>query len=49
LLISLGLLLRIAVGVARIPTRGIQSNVLLRSSWVRIRDLVMPVSMPVAR
>lgn len=49
LLISLGLLLRIVVGVAHIPTRGLRNNVLLRSSWLRIRDLVMPVSTPLTR
>jgi GT2 family glycosyltransferase len=49
LLISLGLLLRIIVGVARVPTRGLRSNILLRSSWLRIRDLVSPVSTPLAR
>jgi O-antigen biosynthesis protein len=48
LLIALGLLLRIAVGVTRIPTRGLRSNVLLRSSCLRICDLVMPVPMPLA-
>jgi GT2 family glycosyltransferase len=46
LLISLGLLLRILAGLALIPRRGLKGNIVLRSSWLRLSDLIRPVSMP---
>jgi GT2 family glycosyltransferase len=47
-LLSLGLALRIAAGLALIPRRGLRHNVVLRSSWLRMVDLIRPASMPVA-
>jgi GT2 family glycosyltransferase len=47
-LLSLGLALRIAAGLALIPRRGLKHNVVLRSSWLRMVDLIRPASMPVA-
>ena len=40
LLISVGLILRVAAGLAAVPKRGVRNNRLLRTSWLRMRDLV---------
>jgi GT2 family glycosyltransferase len=44
LLIFIGLALRLGAGLALLPVRGVERNVLLRSSWLRARDLVRPDS-----
>jgi GT2 family glycosyltransferase len=45
LLLLTGLLLRIAAGLVLTPKRGVRSNLLLCSSWRRMVDLVLPVSL----
>jgi GT2 family glycosyltransferase len=40
LLLVVGALLRLAAGLALAPRRGFRCNVLLRSSWLRLLDLV---------
>ncbi len=39
LLLAAGLLLRVVAGLTMAPRRGVRTNVLLGSSWLRLRDL----------
>lgn len=39
-LLFVGMVLRLAAGVALIPKRGVRDNVTLRSSWLRLLDLL---------